>query len=194
MQGQDPGIGRGPSLTVLLEAWRKGEGAVFGVLFDQAYAELRRIARQRIGSMGSDLTLSPTELVHEAVLRVMKNDQQWQDGNHFFASLSLYMRAVLVDRARARASLKRGGGATHLALSQVELGGDSGSLDLLALNSALGRLESLDPRAGAVLHLTCFAGLKRQQIAEVLGVSVQIVDRELRFAKSWLVNNLETEM
>lgn len=182
------------SLSVLLDAWREGEGAVYGELFDQAYDELRRIARQRIGSMGTDVTLSPTELVHEAALRVMKNEQQWQDRNHFFASLSLYMRAVLVDRARARACLKRGGGATHLALSQIELGGDSGSLDLLALDRALSRLESLDPRSGAVLHLTCFAGLKRQQISEVLDVSVQIVDRELRFAKSWLISNLEAEI
>ena len=179
-----------PSLTTLLEDWQKGEGAAYASVFEQAYLELRRIARQRIRAMGGGVTLSPTELVHEAVLRVMNSELDWKDRNHFFASLSLYMRAVLVDRARARASLKRGGGATHLALSQVELGGDSGSLDLLALDSALKRLEEFDPRCGSVLHLTCFAGLKRQQIAEVLDVSVQIVDRELRFAKSWLTNHL----
>jgi RNA polymerase sigma factor (TIGR02999 family) len=178
------------SLTTLLEDWQQGDGAVYGAVFEQAYGELRRIARQRIRSMGSGVTLSPTELVHEAALRVIDTELHWKDRNHFFASLSLYMRAVLVDRARARASLKRGGGATHLALSQVELGGDSGSLDLLALDSALQRLEELDPRCGSVLHLTCFAGLKRQQIAEVLDVSVQIVDRELRFAKSWLTSHL----
>ena len=178
------------SLTVLLQDWQQGEGSAYAALFEQAYVELRRLAQQRINAMGPAVTLSPTELVHEAVLRVMNTELHWKDRNHFFASLSLYMRAVLVDRARARASLKRGGGATHLALSQVELGGDSGNLDLIALDSALKRLEELDPRCGSVLHLTCFAGLKRQQIAEVLNVSVQIVDRELRFAKSWLTNHL----
>lgn len=183
-----------PSLSVLLDAWREGEGSVYGAVFDQAYAELRRIAEMRIRSMGHGATLSPTELVHEAVLRVMGSELQWKDRNHFFASLSLYMRAVLVDRARVRASLKRGAGAPHLALSEVELGDDSGQLDLLALDGALRRLEALDPRSGAVLHLTCFAGLGRQQIAEVLDVSVQIVDRELRFAKSWLTSHLETAM
>ncbi len=178
------------SLTQLLDDWQQGDGAAYSAVFEQAYLELRRIARQRIHAMGADITLSPTELVHEAVLRVMSTELNWNDRNHFFASLSLYMRSVLVDRARARASLKRGGGATHLALSQVELGSDANSFDLLALDSALKRLEHLDPRCGSVLHLTCFAGLKRQQIAELLDVSVQIVDRELRFAKSWLTNYL----
>ena len=189
-RGRDLNATDDPSLTMLLDDWQEGDGAAYGAVFSQAYVELRRIARQRIHAMGSDVTLSPTELVHEAVLRVMGTELHWKDRNHFFASLSLYMRAVLVDRARARASLKRGGGATHLALSQVDFAGDSGSLDLLALDSALQRLEELDPRCGSVLHLTCFAGLKRQQIAEVLNVSVQIVDRELRFAKSWLTSHL----
>lgn len=180
------------SLPELLDNWQQREGGVHGAAFDDAYAELRRVARQRIRSMGSAATLSPTELVHEAVVRVMSNRVSWQNRNHFFASLSLYMRSVLVDRARARASQKRGGGAPHLALSQVDVGDESGPLDLLALDEALSRLERLDTRAGAILHLTCFAGLKRQQIAEVLEVSVQIVDRDLRFAKSWLTSHLDT--
>jgi len=183
-----------PSLSMLLDAWREGDGSVYDALFDQAYAELHRVAERRIRSMGNGATLSPTELVHEAVLRILNNEPPWKDRNHFFASLSLYMRAVLVDRARARASLKRGGGAPHVALSQVELCDDSRPLDLLALDSALSRLEALDHRSGAVLHLTCFAGLRRQQIAEVLDVSVQVVDRELRFAKSWLTSHLEAAM
>ncbi len=174
------------SLTVLLQAWRDGDGSAYGSLFEHAYTELKQIAAQRIGIGQSSATLSPTALVNEAVVKVMGNQLRWQDRNHFFASMSLYMRNILIDHARARLSDKRGGKACHVTLEQLELGEESHILDLLALDSALRELESLDTRSSAVLHLTYFAGLGRQQIAEVLDVSVQVVDRELRFSKSWL--------
>lgn len=179
------------SLTVLLQAWREGDGSAYASLFEGAYAELKQIAAQRIGVSQSSATLSPTALVNEAVVRVMGNQLRWQDRDHFFASMSLYMRAVLIDHARARLSDKRGGKALHVTLDQVEHGEESQILDLLALDSALHELEALDPRSSSVLHLTFFAGMGRQQIAAVLDVSVQVVDRELRFAKTWLNTHIE---
>ena len=174
------------SLTHLLKAWRSGDGAAYADLFDLAYQELKRIALHRLGSGARSGTLSPTELVHEAALRVMEGDLKWKNRAHFFASLSLYMRAVLVDGARARMSRKRGGGMLRVTLAESEVVGDSDIADLLALDQALIELEALDTRSSAVLHLTYFAGLDRRQIAEVLEVSIPTVDREIRFAKTWL--------
>jgi RNA polymerase sigma factor (TIGR02999 family) len=179
---------------VLLQAWREGDGSAFASLFEQAYAELKRIAARRVQQVSGDATLSPTELVHEALLRIIGKDLNWENRAHFFASMSMYMRAVLVDHARARMSDKRGGGMLHVTLGKAEAGEESGMAELLALDGALRQLETLDPRSSAVLHLKFFAGMDRQQIAEVLAVSVQIVDRELRFAKTWLSAQLESPL
>lgn len=173
-------------LTQWLQSWQQGNADAFASVFEQAYAQLRQIAAMRIAKVAGDATLSPTELLHEAVLRVLGRDVTWQNRAHFFASMSVYMRAVLVDHARARLSDKRGAGAVHITLEAAERGEESSIVDLLALDQALNQLEQLDARSSAVLHLTLFAGLARNDIAEVLKVSVQIVDRELRFAKSWL--------
>lgn len=180
------------SLTGMLQSWQQGDGAALAGVFERAYAELRQIAASRIRQVAGRSTLAPTELMHEAVLRVLEAPVDWQNRAHFFASMSLYMRAVLVDHARARLSDKRGGAQLHITLGKAEVGAESGIADLLALESALAQLETLDARSSAVLHLTYFAGLERREIAAVLQVSVQIVDRELRFAKSWLNTHLDT--
>jgi RNA polymerase sigma factor (TIGR02999 family) len=181
------------TLTQMLDSWRDGNDASLNDLFDLAYDQLKQIAAQRLRSTDASATLSPTELVNEAVVRVMGATPQWQNRSHFFASMSLYMRAVLVDHARARQSERRGNGVLHVTLGHArELGDDSAIADLLALDSALNQLEAQDARSSAVLHLVYFAGFDRHQIAEVLGIAVQIVDRELRFAKSWLNAHLGT--
>lgn len=181
-------------LTQLLQAWKQGDGVAFARLFDHAYAELKQVAARRIAQVAGNATLTPTELLHEVVVRAMDHTMTWQNRAHFFASMSVAMRSVLIDHARARLSDKRGQGAVHLTLGQAEVGDDSGIVDLLALDAALVQLSQLDARSGAVLHLTCFAGLDRHEIAEVLQVSVQVVDRELRFAKSWLNAHLDTRL
>ncbi|MCQ4165577.1 ECF-type sigma factor [Tahibacter harae] len=187
-------IAQNAPLTALLQSWRQGDGASLNQVFEQAYAELRRIAAGRLRQVDGRSTLAPTELMHEAALRVLDAPVDWHNRAHFFASMSLYMRAVLVDHARARLADKRGGAQLHLSLGGVEAGDESGIAELLALEDALARLEILDARSSAVLHLTCFAGLSRHEIAEVLKVSVQIVDRELRFAKTWLNTQLGTAL
>lgn len=189
----EPSLSAAP-LTHWLQSWEQGDGAAFARLFDSAYAELKQLAAQRIAKVSGDATLTPTELLHEAVVRVLGGAITWQNRAHFFASMSIYMRAILIDHARARLSGKRGQGAMHLTLGRVDAGDESGIIDLLSLDAALIRLEQLDARSSAVLHLTCFAGLDRREIAEVLQVSVQVVDRELRFAKSWLNAHLDTRL
>jgi RNA polymerase sigma factor (TIGR02999 family) len=182
------------TLTHMLDSWRSGNAGAFDRLFELAYEQLKQIAAQRLRSVDGSKTLSPTELMHEAVVRVMGANPQWQSRAHFFASMSLYMRAVLIDHARARQSARRGGGVLHVTLTGADIGADSAIADLLALDRALNQLEAQDARSASVLHLTYFAGLDRHEIAEVLTVSVQIVDRELRFAKSWLNAHLGTAL
>ncbi len=180
------------SLTTRLAAWQAGQDAASQQVFELAYAQLRQIASQRLRSQSANL--SPTELIHEAVVRVLGAEPHWNDRAHFFASMSLYMRAALIDHVRAQASDRRGGAALHVTLSNAEVGEESVIGDLLAIDRALSELEAQDPRSAAVLHLNCFAGLQRHEIADVMNVSVQIVDRELRFARTWLNTQLDTRL
>lgn len=182
------------SLTTLLHAWQKGDESAFHLLFEQAYAELKKIAQQRLQQLHGNCSLVPTELLHDAIVRVMGAPKDWQNRAHFFASMSLYLRAVMLDHARARQACKRGGGVVHVALTDADVGAESGVADLLALDSALKHLEELDQRSSEVLHLTYFAGLNREEIAEVLKVSLPTVVRDLRFAKSWLNRHMDYDL
>lgn len=181
------------SLTALLQSWRQGSSTAFGDLLDRVYDQLRAIAARRLGQGGDRVTLSPTELVHEALLGVMPARREFQNRVHFFATVSLAIRSILVDHARARSAGKRGEGWVRVPLSGVDVGEEEATVDLLAIEEALTRLEALDPRCGRVLHLTCYGGLTREEIAGLLGISVPTVDRELRFARSWLNRALARE-
>jgi RNA polymerase sigma factor (TIGR02999 family) len=174
-------------LTEWLDRWRDGQGEALAQVFEATYAELRRIAAQRLGAQAAGMTLSPTVLLHEAYLRVAERGVAFHDRAHFFAAMSLYIRSVLVDHARAREAAKRGGGAQRVTLDGREPGEDSGAADLLALHQSLEHLAAFDARCAEVLHLTCFAGLERQAIADLLGISLSSVDRDLRFAKAWVL-------
>ncbi len=178
------------SLTALLQSWRQGSGSAFGSLIDQAYDQLRAIAARRLHQGGRFATLSATELVHEALLGVMPAPGNFENRVHFFATMSLAIRSILVDHARARSAGKRWGGLIRVTLSHAEQEDESRIVDLLAIEEALAQLEQLDARCGRVLHLTCFAGLSRGEIAGLLGVSIPTVDRDLRFARSWLNRRL----
>jgi RNA polymerase sigma factor (TIGR02999 family) len=174
-----------PTLTVLLKSWQHGDGQAFAQLFERVYMQLKQIASQRLRE-GTGDTLSPTELLHEAVLRVLDAPMDWKNRAHFFATMSLQIRATLVDHARARLTEKRGAGVLRVTLSRHDVGEESMVTDLLALDQALKALEVLDPRASEILHLSYFAGLDRLQIMDVLRISLSTVDRELRFARAWL--------
>jgi RNA polymerase sigma factor (TIGR02999 family) len=174
------------SLTALLQSWRHGSGTAFGTLVERVYDELRTIAARRLGQCRGLATLSATELIHEALLGVMPAPRDFRNRVHFFATMSLAVRSILVDHARAKAAGKRGGGLVRVTLSNVEPGAEDRTVDLLAIEEALTRLERLDARCGKIMHLTCFTGLNREEIAGMLGISVPTVDRELRFARAWL--------
>lgn len=177
-------------LTLLLHAWQQGDGAALQRLMQSTHAELMRMAGSRL--RGADgMTLSRGDLVNEALLRVLASPPQWQDRAHFFGTLSLTMRSVLVDHARARLAAKRGGDFERVTWTLSALGEESMAADLLTLDALLRQLAVQDPRAAEILQLTYFGGLQRQDIATVLGISVPTVDRELRFARAWLAEQLD---
>ncbi|MDC8015479.1 ECF-type sigma factor [Tahibacter soli] len=178
-------------LTELLQSWQRGDGRAFARLFERVYTQLKDIAAQRLREMNGVSTLTPTELLHEAVLRVVDSPMDWKNRAHFFATMSLLVRSALVDHARARVAVKRGGHAVRVTLTHADPGEESIVADVLSLDQALTKLEGLDARSSEVLHLTYFAGLDRQQIVDVLGVSLSTVDRELKFARAWLSRELE---
>ena len=174
------------SLTALLQKWRAGSGTAFEGVIDEAYERLKVIARQRLNRFGGSPTLSATDLLHEVLVGVAQSPIQAANRNQFFAAMSLAMRSVLVDHARARGALKRGGDRLRITLNDATVVEDERVMDMLALDEALVKLEGLDARGAAVLHLTYFAGLDRQEIADVMETSVATIDRSLRFSRAWL--------
>jgi RNA polymerase sigma-70 factor (ECF subfamily) len=175
------------AVTVLLLEWRQGEQAALERLVPLVYAELRRIAhrymnRERIGH-----TLQTTDLVNEAYLRLIDASQvRWQDRAHFFAISAQLMRRILVDFARSRRYLKRGGGAQKVSFDEALAVSPGQGRDLVALNDALEALALKDNRKSRVVELRFFGGLSVEETAAVLEVSPDTVHRDWRLAKAWL--------
>ncbi len=181
------GISKREDLTELLQAWRGGDRSALERLLPPLYDALREMAAVRLRREGPQQTLNPTALVHEAVLRLMGGDVDWRNRAHFLAYAAMHMRSVLVDHARARLAAKRGGDAVLVTLGHAE--GAEGArieLDLIALDQALVRLREEDERVARIVEMSYFAGMEREEIAAVIGVSVPTVDRDLRFARAWL--------
>ncbi len=152
------------------------------------------IARRRVTceKERSGHTLQTTALIHEAYIKLVGQDQvQWQNRSHFFAIASQAMRRILVDHARTRHREKRGGAAEDLALDEaLQIGIPQKSIDLVALDEALQRLELLDPRQAKVVELRYFSGLTNDETADILGVSNATVRNDWNMAKAWLRRQL----
>ncbi len=186
---------RGPSsepgeITRWLAEWSSGDEQALERLMPRIYDELRDLASIYLDRERSNHTLETTALVHEAFLRLIGQRQiSWQSRGHFFGIAARMMRRVLVDYARARKVSKRGGQFRHLAFDEtaitVEVNPELGALD-----DSLRALEALSPEQARVIELRYFAGLKRKEIAELLGVSVPTVTRRWRVARAWLFRAL----
>lgn len=181
------------ALTVLLRAWQAGDQASLAVLMRQIIGDLQRMAASRLRGAETP-SLASHDLVHEALIKVMESPPEWHNRAHFFATMSLAMRSVLVDHARARQANKRGGQWQRLTYTLTSVGEESIVADLLTLDKLLTQLATLDPRAAEVLQMTYFAGMERADIATVLDISVPTVDRELRFARAWLSEQLGRDL
>lgn len=160
-------------------------------LVPQLYDQLRRYARAALQGEAAAQTLQPTALVHEAFLRLLPGNPQWQGPAHFFGAAARAMRRILVDRARQRNRLRHGGDRERVELTTGALATPTRDIELLALDEALHRFEQLDARRSEVVHLRHFAGLSLLETAQVLGVSLSTVKADWAFARAWLRLELE---
>lgn len=178
-------------VTRLLSRVGGGDDAAASDLLPLVYDELRRLADGYMRRERSDHTLQPTALVHEAYLRLVDQTRvRWQDRTHFFAVAATCMRRILVNHARDRNRLKRGGGARRVTLHDLADAGDIGDEGLVDLDDALERLERLDERKARVVEFRFFAGLTVDQSAELLGCSPVTIKRDWEFARAWLLSEL----
>lgn len=176
-------------MTVLLRNWRGGDPQALASIVSAFQSEFLRMAGSRLRGY-EDASLSRGDVVNEALIRLMKSAPDWANREHFFATVSLTMRSVLREHARAKQADKRHAGERVEMTLSLAAGEPDYATDLLTLDALLEQLGRLDPRAQKVLDMTYFGGLQRQDIAEVMGISVQAVDRELRFARAWLSEQL----
>jgi RNA polymerase sigma factor (TIGR02999 family) len=181
------------SRTDVLTELRSGQQASLDRLVPLVYEELRAIARRQLAARGGGGTLQTTALVHEAYLKLVDQSKAaWQDRAHFLAVASLAMRHVLVDRAKARAALKRGGDRRRITLDEEEIAIDDQPEALLQLNEALNRLAQVQPRLARVVECRFFGGLTEEEIAAALDITVRTVQRDWMKARMLLRRALES--
>ena len=180
-------VSAAPDVTLLLDAHRGGDADALGSLLPLVYDELRRIAHRHLGGGRGSETIHTTALVHEAYLKLARSGSGASNRAHFFAIASTAMRQVLVDAARRRQALKRGGGAHATTLDEGHaLAVDARADEVIALDEALGRLAALDARLARVVEMRFFGGMEIVEIAEALGVSDRTVKRDWRKARALL--------
>ena len=178
-------------LTELLRLWSEGDPRMADRVVPLLYEELKRIAARELQNERPEHTLQVTALVHEAYLRLRQvHGVTWDDRNQFLGFASHLIRRILVEHARKKAALKRGGGGQRVTLSEAEQLGMSRPPDLIVLDEALSALAELDLRKAAVVELRFFGGLTVEETAAVLGISPETVGREWRRAKAWLYQAL----
>jgi RNA polymerase sigma factor (TIGR02999 family) len=174
-------------ITAMLDALERGDVLAAEGLFPVVYAELRRMAAWKMAGEAPGQTLQPTALVHEVWLRLFGGkNPHWENRAHFFAAAGEAMRRILVENARRKRRLKRGGQMQRVELDEVNLPSPMPDEDLLALDEALDRLAKADPRAGELVKLCFFVGLTQEQAARELGVSLSTVERTWAYARAWL--------
>jgi RNA polymerase sigma factor (TIGR02999 family) len=174
-------------VTQILHAIDAGDAKAAGELLPLVYEELRKLATHRMSSESPDHTLQSTALVHEAYIRLVgKADPGWQNRGHFFAAAAEAMRRILVENARHRQTLRRGGDRQRVELDAIQAAEPATSDDVLALNDALEKLAAIDARKAELVKLRYFAGLTMGEAAAVLGISPATAHRHWNYARAWL--------
>lgn len=180
-------------LTRILDRARAGDSRARGELVDAIYEELRRVAAGMMGRERADHTLSPTAVVHEAVIRLLGEEvfERAEGRGFLFAAAARAMREVLIDHARKRSAARRGGKWRRMPLDRVVDYFEEQGLDVVAVHEALDRLAELNERQAQVMTLRYFGGLTVPEVAAALGVSVVTVERDWRLARAWLGPQLQ---
>jgi RNA polymerase sigma factor (TIGR02999 family) len=174
----------------LLREWRQGDDQAGDRLIPFVYAELRRLARGQLRREQAGHSLQPTALVHEAYLRLVKADVEWQDRTHFLSVAARVMRRILVEHARGKHAHKRGGNEQRVTLTGPIAAPDADPMDVLVLDEAMARLQLFDARQAQIVELCYFGGLTCPEVAQTLGISEATVNRDLRHARAWLRREL----
>jgi len=180
-----------PNITQILKKATSGDDSAVRRLMPLVYDELRALAESYLRQERSDHTLQATALVHEAYVRLIKQeDVEWQNRAHFFAVAAQAIRRILVDHARARGRGKRGGGLQRVRLDENVAVLEERDLDLVALDESMEKLARLHERQARIVELRFFGGLTLKEVGEFLGVSPRTVDGDWRMARAWLRREL----
>jgi RNA polymerase sigma factor (TIGR02999 family) len=180
-----------PGTTQLLQAWAGGDGRALEELVPRVYRELRRLAGKLLKNERKGETLQATDLVHEVYVRLIEVTQMdWQHRAHFFAVSAGLMRRILVDRARRRSAVKRGGKRAVVNLDERLDLASTRSRELIALDDALSTLSAIDARRARIVELRFFGGLDVKETAEIVGLSPETVMRDWKLARAWLLAEL----
>lgn len=182
-------------VTLILQEISKGDGRAAEELLPLVYDELRRLAAGRMAGLAAGQTLQPTVLVHEAWLRLVNEEgRTWQNREHFFRVAAQAMRNILVDRARRKLSLKRGGGDHRVQLDDIQLEAALPDERVLLVDQCLDQLEQEDPESAQLISLKFFAGMTNQEVANILGVTERTVERRWAFARASLYQLMKQEI
>lgn len=178
-------------VTRILSAIEMGDEKATDELLPLVYEELRKLADQKLSHEPPGQTLQATALVHEAYLRLIKGvGQDWNSRGHFFKAAAEAMRRILVENARKKQCLKRGGKRSRSVLKEAAITTDEHDIDLLALDEALGKLEVDDPEKAHLVKLRYFAGFSISQAAQILNISTATANRHWSYARSWLFREI----
>jgi RNA polymerase sigma factor (TIGR02999 family) len=181
-------------VTRILRAIENGDAKAANELLPLVYQELRRLAAHKMAQEAPGHTLQPTALVHEAWLQLGGNEQPtWQNRAHFFGAAAEAMRRILVDRAREKQALKRGGNLQRVGIDSVDIALPMPEDELLIVDEALDRLAMVDTRAAEVVKLCFFVGLTQEEAARELGISASTAERRWGFARAWLLRELKKQ-
>lgn len=179
-------------ITQILKNASDGDDSAVKRLMPLVYAELRALAKSCLQQERPDHTLQATALVHEAYVRLIRQEEvEWQNRAHFFGVAAQAIRRILVDHARGRRRAKRGGDCQRIHLDENTPAPHTANPDILALNEALEKLGESHERAARVVELRFFGGLNREEVAEFLAISVRTVAGDWRLARAWLRRELE---
>src|SRR5262245_48618925 len=178
-------------ITQMLQAVGRGESGASEQLLPLVYNELRKLAAVRMAQEIAGQTLQPTAVVHEAWLRVAgKGDRIWESRAHFFGAAAEAMRRILIENARRKSRLKRGGGQARLDIDELDLAQTTPDDKILLINEALEQLQAEDPEKAKIVVMKFFGGLTNQQVSESIGVTERTVERQWAYAKAWLFQTI----
>ena len=179
-------------ISQLLDRAAAGHGDASGEVLPLVYSQLRELAIARMRALAPGQTLQPTALVHEAYLRIAeRNDEAWDGRKHFFFAAARAMRDILIEAARKKQAIKRGGDRARLDVEEIGLSIDAPGEDLIALDEALERLRDDDEQGHQIVTLRYYGGLTMEEIARNLDVSVRTIERRWRFLRAWLADEIE---